>query len=739
MPELPLIFATRSVGGEQELADGSKLSNWFAVLAEEANRAQSPVLLYPTPGFHPVIRVRKQATLGVKHGGIQGLASIASPVLGRRAVGIIGVNHLFEIADGRPLGLGTFSPIHNAAGLVVYPETETLPNVDAGFAQIGNALTPSTEQKQTPIKIVTDGKNFMFLDRAGIPRMWAVNDNPLTPGFFIDIGTTTGEDGKLDEADTWADVAYLSGYFIAATTRGKIVHSGLNTTRFSLLDFGSASRHYDPIVALETFGGQLYALGGETVEIFSDVGTAPFTLRRHDYVVPIGCLTKATVAKNEEGLYFLGNDQIVYALNFADLRRISTDSVEFDIRQSVQERSRAFLYSEEGHDFYSLTLFGKDGKWRNWTLDLLTGFWHNRTDYQTLCVIDFGHYNLVGRDESKSTDDEAYIHAMSRDLVTDDDRAIVRSATSPNFFNRLNPVSFPSLSIRTEVTGERPYPAGQERSDRHVMKLRWEDRAPDKVSDYRNVPLDQAVARWRRLGQTVTGRRFLLLTQARAEVKLIAAAIDLRYRKGHGGVAGPSTEQTDDQLRGVIVVDLTDITSISGRNGVNVAVSPNGDVVVTIDAPLAVEYGGTGGRTAEEARRGLGLGSAALLAAGEAAGNLPILDAAAKVKVSQIIRPFVAIPFAAALNWNAGAVPNGRVTLTADAVLAIQNTEDGGTYTLAIYQDAVGGHALTFPAALQWAGAGAGAIAAGAGDKTILAVKREGNNLIAAPLLRAVG
>ena len=756
MPELPLIFARQSVGGEQELADGSKLQNWFAVLAEEADRSQSPVLLYPTPGFHPVIRIGKGTTLGTRYGGIQGLISADSPVRGRRMVGIIGASHLFEIAEGRPLAPGEFRPIHNAAGRVFYPEADTLPAVSAlSLTRIGAERAPSIEERQTPIKIVTDGQYFMFLDRQGTPRMWQTNDDPARAGFWIDIGTTTGEADKLDETDTWADVAYLAGYFIAATTRGKIVHSGLNTTEFSALDFGSASRHFDPLVALETFGGQLYAMGGKTVEIFSDVGTTPFTLRRHDYVVPIGCLTKTAVAKNEDGIYFLGNDQIVYALNFADLHRISTDSVEFDIRLSVQERSRAFLYSEEGHDFYSLSLFGRDGRWRNWTLDLRTGFWHNRADgpeagFSVLCIADFGHYNLVGRDDSRSTETESFLHAMSRDLVTDDDRAVVRSAVSPNFFNRLNPLAFPSLSVRTEVTGEREYmPVGtpgdpafvsaeQSRADRHVIKLRWEDRKPDKVSDFKNVPLDQSVARWRRLGQTQTGRRFLLLTQARAEVKLIAAAIDLRYRKGHGGISGPSREQNDGALRGVIVVDLTDITSITGHSGIDVSVSPQGDVVITIASPLALEYGGTGGKTAEQARANLELGSAALLAAGEQAGQLPILDQAAKVKVSHIVRPFMAVPFDAALAWDVASRPNGIVTLTADAVLSITGHEDGGTYTLAIYQDSVGGHALTFPAALQWRNSMAGEIAQAAGAKTILAVKREGANLIAAPLLRAV-
>ena len=802
MPERQIIFARQSVGGDQELADGSKVSNWFAVAAEQGDQAQSPVILYTTPGFHPVIKVTPAPIIadGTAFGGMQGLSAIDSPVLGKRLVGIVGTTHVFDIGEepadtmqveGEPptaLPSDAFAPVTNASGTVFYPPSDEIISVPSTrlIALDGTEdEPPSRLERRNPMKIVTDGRHFLFLDRRGLPRVWTLNDDPAMRGDFTVITTSTEEEGKLDAAETWADVTYITGYFVVATTAGKINHSGLNNLDFNALDFGSASRNFDPIVALESFAGLLYVIGARSVEIFADAGAVPFTFRRQQHVVPRGALAKATVAKDEAALYFVGDDQIVYALNFTALRRISTDSVEYDLRRSFADRARAYTYTEEGHRFYALNMLRKDGIWVNWTLDLTTGLWHNRTDTSTLTVVNLDNNNLAARDDRRGTDEEAYIHAMSRELVTDDDANIFRFMTSTSFHNEQNVLSFPSLTARVAVQGERPYLGtdGEEdparREEEHAMALRWLDEGRNRYSQPSPKPLDGPYLRWRQLGQTVTGRQFLLETDARAEVNVLVTILDFRYRKGRGelifgrrrgetnvilgvlyetlkeaGLFGPVLprnpqegdtwwlrgENVDDDVAGIYVCLTTGTWTRITNVGATKTVESNDPVIVSTDRSGDVELD----FIPNEAFTAMGLGSAARADTGTGSGDIPVLDTNGKVPTAalpSVLNAAVALTPAATVTWNVRTAPNATLSMTRNITLEFGTTgagdpQDGGTYVLAIAQDTTGGRSLTFPSSIKWRDGAPETIAQGANEVTVFTIRRIGNDVFAAPLLK---
>lgn len=99
---------------------------------------------------------------------------------------------------------------------------------------------------------------------------------------------------------------------------------------------------------------------------------------------------------------------------------------------------------------------------------------------------------------------------------------------------------------------------------------------------------------------------------------------------------------------------------------------------------------------------------------------------------------FQDINYAAALEWNVNTHPNAKVSVTGDMALTITGDVDGGVYTLEITMDAVGSHAVTFPAGWKWRGGRADAPTDDASATSILTIRRIGADVVAAPLLRAV-
>ena len=147
--------------------------------------------------------------------------------------------------------------------------------------------------------------------------------------------------------------------------------------------------------------------GSGSVETWANTGAADFAYAKNtSFNITIGCASKYTIKSTEETMFFLGHDGIVYRLSDSAPVRISHEGVEADIANSDMGSARAFTYTEDGHRFYSLSLLkaggdvAKEEDWSNWTYDLMTGFWTQRSQVRVLCSVDFGLRGdtLIGMD-----------------------------------------------------------------------------------------------------------------------------------------------------------------------------------------------------------------------------------------------------------------------------------------------------------------------------------------------------
>jgi hypothetical protein len=182
-------------------------------------------------------------------------------------------------------------------------------------------------------------------------------------------------------------VGFLDGYFVFNEPNSqRIWVTALNDgTLVDPLDFASAEGSPDDIVSIMVDHREVWVFGVNTVEVWYNAGTPDFPLARIQGAFnEIGCIAPYSVAKLDNGLFWLGADArgrgIVYRSKGYSGERVSTHSVEWQIQQ-YDDMSDAigFTYQQDGHAFYVLVFPSAD---TTWVYDVATGSWHERASWQ---------------------------------------------------------------------------------------------------------------------------------------------------------------------------------------------------------------------------------------------------------------------------------------------------------------------------------------------------------------------
>lgn len=276
-------------------------------------------------------------------------------------------------------------------------------------------------------------------------------------------------------------VAYLDGYFVYNEPNSqKIwVTQLLDGTSIDPLDFASAEGSPDGVVGLIVDHREVWVYGTNSVEVWYNSGAADFPLARIQGAFnEIGCASAASIAKLDNGLFWLGKDArgqgMVYRANGYTGQRISTHAIEWQIQQYDDiSDALAYTYQQDGHSFYVLTFPSAN---QTWVYDVATQAWHERagwsngqfTRHRSNCQAMFNGENVVGDYVNGG------IYAFDLDVYADDTapQKWLRSWRAlPTGQNNLKRTAHHSLQIDMEVgTGLN---SGQG-SDPQVM-LRWSD------------------------------------------------------------------------------------------------------------------------------------------------------------------------------------------------------------------------------------------------------------------------
>jgi hypothetical protein len=224
-------------------------------------------------------------------------------------------------------------------------------------------------------------------------------------------------------------VSYLDGYFVFIEPNSQTVWvTALNDpTSIDPLDFASAEGDPDNLVSSIVNQSQVWLFGTNSVEVWYNSGNADFPLQRIQGAFnEIGCAATFSVAKLDNGLFWLGQDArgtgMVYRANGYTGMRISTHAVEWQIQQyDTISDATAYTYQQDGHSFYVLNFPSAN---TTWVYDVATQAWHERagwvngafTRHRAECQTFFNNSVTVGDYQNGN------LYAFDLDVYADHDR-----------------------------------------------------------------------------------------------------------------------------------------------------------------------------------------------------------------------------------------------------------------------------------------------------------------------------
>lgn len=334
---------------------------------------------------------------------------------------LIGTPGLVEWKD-----LGQYEPIYGSITLGNYLYIVCGLN----FYQIDSSKTATLRGTLTG----TPDRVMMTHNRTQITILQSNGD-----AFYFDTGSNTFAkitDGNYQSASS---VTTLNGYTIFSVIESdQFFISALNdTTSYAALDFATAESEPDNIVRVFALNNELWIFGENTIEIWGNTGNATFPFERiRGTYIEIGCKSKFSIVNDQEGIFWLGDDNSIYQGIGYQARRISTYPIE-NLVDGYSTKNDAFgmFYVQEGHRFYCLSFPTAD---KTWCYDTTTELWHERSSRNPTILQSerwlanslsyFANLNLIG---DKNT---GKIYELDLETYTENGTEIIGEIISATIF-----------------------------------------------------------------------------------------------------------------------------------------------------------------------------------------------------------------------------------------------------------------------------------------------------------------
>lgn len=177
-------------------------------------------------------------------------------------------------------------------------------------------------------------------------------------------------------------VTFFDNYFVLnkVGTNQFFLSDLLDGQAYTATNIASADGQQGNIVSMVNQQNTLYIFGQTHMEAWYDAGNADFPFLRYDgATIERGCIGAFSVVKEDNSVFFLGDDRIYYRIDAGKPVRISTHAIELEWQTyAVVEDVYAFSYTYGGHKFVVIT-FPTAG--HTWVYDIATNLWHQRVSW----------------------------------------------------------------------------------------------------------------------------------------------------------------------------------------------------------------------------------------------------------------------------------------------------------------------------------------------------------------------
>ena len=186
-------------------------------------------------------------------------------------------------------------------------------------------------------------------------------------------------DANFHAANT---VTFFDNYFVFdwLGTNKYFISAILDGTTYSVLDFASAEVQPQNVVSIVNQQENLLIFCTGHIETWYDSGAVAFPFQRYDgATIERGCTGSYTPVKEDNSVFFLGDDLIFYRLNGIIPVRISTHALEYEWQTyTTTSDAYTFSYTWGGHKFIVLTF---PTQLKTFVFDISTNLWHERESW----------------------------------------------------------------------------------------------------------------------------------------------------------------------------------------------------------------------------------------------------------------------------------------------------------------------------------------------------------------------
>lgn len=266
---------------------------------------------------------------------------------------VMAIPGLTEWAD---VGTGPIRGRIYAGGVLYVVSGTSLYSVDSAGAETLLGSVAGTDQ----VRMTANAVDEIALAANGTGYVW--DGTTLTTPLSYSVSDVTYADGYILWTVEDADQTFISSLDDANT--------------YDALDITTVEGSPDNIVGVINDHREIQYFGQQTTEIYYNSGNSDFPFERQgNAFIERGCFDRDSIVKIDNSVNFVGDDRIVYRLEGYNPVRISTHSIEYQLRNITY--ARGFTYDQEGHKFY--ILMTDNG---TFCFDQATGAWHQRQSWQ---------------------------------------------------------------------------------------------------------------------------------------------------------------------------------------------------------------------------------------------------------------------------------------------------------------------------------------------------------------------